>query len=243
MPNPPAAVPDEAEVVVTYENRIGWQVPAQKKGARPEIPQDEDFPVQRQPIAGRETLMAIADFGKAYPLAVATLPGLGTPEPPSIVSLLPKSAQKEGAKPVFCGFLPSSSDFELILLSEQGRIKRLARSEFTELSNRGLTAVKLKDGDRLQQVSLAKVGQQVAIATTGGRVLRFALSDSQLPVMGRNAQGTQALRLRTEEQIVGLACHNPEDELVLVSQLGYGKRLTARELRLASRGDIGTQAV
>jgi DNA gyrase subunit A len=61
--------------------------------------------------------------------------------------------------------------------------------------------------------------------------------------MGRSAQGNQALRLRYGEEIAGCVPLNSDDNLLLVSQLGYAKRLPVTALRLANLGDIGTQAL
>jgi DNA gyrase subunit A len=61
--------------------------------------------------------------------------------------------------------------------------------------------------------------------------------------MGRSAQGNPALRLRYGEQLVGCITLTADDHLLLVSQLGYAKRLPVAALRLAKLGEIGTQAL
>jgi DNA gyrase subunit A len=136
----------------------------------------------------------------------------------------------------------NSEATDLVTLTEQGKIKRLPLSEFADLTNRGVTLVKLKEDDRLRWASLTKVGEQVAIATTGGRVLRFEVNDEQLPPMGRAAQGSQATRLRKQEDLVGCVTLDPDDSLVLFSELGWAKRMPAGSVRLTNRGEIGTQA-
>lgn len=156
--------------------------------------------------------------------------------------MLPKSAQRDASKAVAHFFLADELA-DLVLLTEQGRIKRILGSELNNLTNRGLVLLKLKEQDRLQYVDFAREDREIAIATTGGRILRFAIDDEQLPIMGRSAQGNQSLRLRYGEQIAGFACLKATDHLLLISELGYGKRLPLSELRLANRGDIGTQAL
>jgi DNA gyrase subunit A len=132
---------------------------------------------------------------------------------------------------------------DLILLTRQGRIKRVPLSEFQNLTGRGLTAVKLKKGDELAFVTLAKADEQLAIATSGGRLIRFAIDDDNLPVMGRTAQGPQALRLRKQESIVGCVRIQDEGDCVLmVSAAGFAKRLPVSGIHLGARGGIGTQA-
>ncbi|MGB3559597.1 MAG: DNA gyrase C-terminal beta-propeller domain-containing protein, partial [Geitlerinemataceae cyanobacterium] len=134
-------------------------------------------------------------------------------------------------------------DRQLLLLTLQGKIKRVSLPELANITARGLTVLKLKDDDRLFYSDLTRDGEEVAIATSGGRVLRLRVNEEQLPILGRTAQGYQALRLRKQETIVGCATVNPDDDVVLVSRQGYTKRLSVNLLRLANRGEIGTQAL
>ena len=214
------------------------------------LEKNEDFIVTATQTKTDRNLVVLIPSGKAYPLKVADIPtsggrDRGTP----IVSLLSPSAAKESAGRTFSELtvthfvLPeNSAATDLVTLTQQGKIKRLQLSEFADLTNRGVTVVKLKEDDRLRWASLTKVGEQVVIATTGGRVLRFEVNDEQLPPMGRTAQGSQATRLRKQEELVGCVTVNPDDSLVLFSELGWAKRMPAGSVRLTNRGEIGTQA-
>lgn len=214
------------------------------------LEKNEDFIVTATPTKTDRNLVILTPSGKAYPLKVSDIPtssgrDRGTP----IVSLLSPSATKESAGRTLSELtvahfiLPENSEAtDLVTLTDQGKIKRLPLSEFADLTNRGVTLVKLKEDDRLRWASLTKVGEQVAIATSGGRVLRFEVNDEQLPPMGRAAQGSQATRLRKQEDLVGCVTLDPDDSLVLFSELGWAKRMPAGSVRLTNRGEIGTQA-
>ncbi|MEG5064033.1 DNA topoisomerase 4 subunit A [Microcoleus sp. B3-A4] len=214
------------------------------------LEKNEDFIVTANLTKTDRTLVVLTPNGKAYPLKVADIPSSsakdrGTP----IVSLLSPSATKESAGRALSEItvahfiLPENSEAaDLVTLTQQGKIKRLPMQEFADLTNRGVTVVKLKEDDRLRCASLAKVGEQVAIATSGGRVLRFEIDDEQLPPMGRAAQGSQVTRLRKQEELVGCITLDPNDSLVLFSELGWAKRMPAGSVRLTNRGEIGTQA-
>ena len=214
------------------------------------LEKNEDFIVTAKLTKTDRTVVVLTPNGKAYPLKVADIPTIngkdrGTP----IVSLLSPSATKESAGSALSEItvahfiLPENSEAaDLVTLTQQGKIKRLPMQEFADLTNRGVTVVKLKEDDRLRCASLGKVGEQVAIATSGGRVLRFDIDDEQLPPMGRTAQGFQVTRLRKQEQLVGCITLDPDDSLVLFSELGWAKRMPAGSVRLTNRGEIGTQA-
>ncbi len=104
-----------------------------------------------------------------------------------------------------------------------------------------MSALKLKDGDELLCAGLATVGVEIVIATSGGRLLRFHVDE--LPIASRTTLGDQALRLHKQEQLVGFVTLHPNDNLILVSQSGYGKRIPVSVLRPAHPGDIGTHAL
>jgi DNA gyrase subunit A len=216
-PQPP---PEDGILVMTYQGDIYWRYPQINRVNTPSSP---DFPIYQETIRKREQLIVITNQGKAYAIAAQDIP----PQESKVqgLTLLPKSAQRD-SETIIKGFMMPEPQkrLELILLSQNGRIKRLPIAELTNLSSRGLSVMKLKDQDVLSYVAWAKEGQQVAIATTGGRVLRFIIDD-QLPIMGRNTAGNPALRLRYDEKLVGCVILNEEDNLLLISQQGYGKRL------------------
>ena len=233
--------PEDAVIALSYHGYISWQSAAVVNKIPSSLKPGEDCLIYRQKIAQRQQLVIITDTGKAYPLAIADLPEPAKARP--ILSLLPNSAQRDSESVVAYFFLPEGQKCpDLLLLTTQGRIKRLSLRELNNLTNRGLALIKLKAGDRLGYVRLISEGEEAAIATNSGRVLRFQIDEQQLPIMGRSAQGSQALRLRYHEQIVGCVSANSSQDLLLISQLGYGKSIPIRTLRLAHLGDLGNVA-
>ena len=193
-----------------------------------------------------QELLVLTRSGKAYSIQVGDIPmstgrnARGTP----LVTLLPNGAQGDPETINAQLILPENvEELSLVLLTKQGRIKRMPLPEFASLTSRGLTALKLKDDDELLYACPARIGQQVVLATSGGRLLRFEVDDEQLPLMGRTAQGNQAIRLRKQELLVGCAIAEPESQLLLISAQGYAKRMLVDKLRLANRGEIGIQAI
>jgi DNA gyrase subunit A len=211
----------------------------------------EDFGVQTQYTTTQETLVVMTRNGKAYPVKVSEIPqasgrplagnskrSRGTP----LVTLLPASAQGEPDSIAGSFILPESLDDQfLLLLTQQGRIKRLALTEFVDLTGRGLTALKLKEDDQVQLASLTQVGEQVVLATSSGRVLRFEVNDLQVPIATRTSQGSPGMRVGKKEKIVGWAIALLEDTFLMVSEQGYIKQMAIRSLRRANPGELGTQ--
>jgi DNA gyrase subunit A len=218
---------------------------ARKQKADSGMP-DNDLVIQSQITKTEENLVVMTDGGKVYPVKVGDIPptngrARGTP----LISLLPNAAASSPESLVTQFLLPNEPETaQLLIVTKLGRIKRLSMTDLVDLTSRGLTVIKLKDDDQLLSAQIAQTGQDVVLATAGGRLLRFKVNDEQLPIMGRTAVGLQALRLRKQEQLVsGVTVSNSDANLLLVSQLGYAKRMPVSALRRANRGDIGTQAL
>ena len=135
--------------------------------------------------------------------------------------------------------LPKQPGCSLGLLSTDGRFKRLPLEEFLELSGRAATILKLKEGVELQRVVACREDEELVVASSTGRMLRLAINETTLPVMGRMAQGPTLMRLLPGERVVGAASGPASGNVVLASRLGQLKRLALESLRLCQRGDLG----
>ncbi|MBP0018739.1 MAG: DNA topoisomerase 4 subunit A [Cyanobacteria bacterium SBLK] len=233
-------IPDDAVLEVTRKGGVCWQSPPEKlKAAK----KPEDLPLCREAIAGREQLITVTDSGKAYPVIVGDIPESGGKALP-LIKYLPGSVKNKREAIFSCFFAPKDLNKHfLVLLTQNGRIKRLAGAEVEGLTNRGSVLIKFKEDDRLNYVGWATEGDEMAIATSAGRVLRFSIDDEQVPVMGRNTLGNQATRVRVKEEIIGGIALPSDRNLLLVTQQGYAKRIPLNLIRQANRGDIGTQVM
>ncbi len=232
----PQIPPADAELAVTLSGEVYWISSTQ------ESTETENDPVIYQtPIHQQEEIIVVSDRGKAYPILIKEIPPVTIARLP-LLELLSKTAQRDAEKIVGQFFLPeSNTNQDLLLMSQNGRLKRLNLNEFSELTNRGLGLIKLKEEDRIQSVHLIQSEEDLILATSSGRLLRFSLEN--IPPMGRNAQGNPALRLRFGESLVGCLSVNSRDRVLLMTQLGYGKAFPIESLRLGSLGDIGTTAM
>ncbi|HEY9888082.1 MAG TPA: DNA topoisomerase (ATP-hydrolyzing), partial [Candidatus Obscuribacterales bacterium] len=218
---------------------------ARQSDPSPDFQEAEDVPLHLAAANTSQELLVLTRDGKAFTLTVGDLPATqrqskGVP----LVNLLPPAAGTEAAAiATHLVLSPDALTHDLIMLTHQGRIKRVPLSEFQNLTGRGLTAMKLKADDELAFITWAKADEELAIATSGGRLIRFAIDDENLPVLGRTAQGPQALRLRKQEHIVGcVRIQSNNDCVLMVSAAGFAKRLPIAAIHGGARGGIGTQA-
>lgn len=242
--NPLLEAPSE-EVVLEFTHR-GYvrRQPSARKARADNGTSDNDTVIQTVLTDTAKELLVLTSGGKIYPVNVADIPptngrsARGTP----LITLLSNSAQGAQEAVINRFVLPEHPEnSEMVLLTKQGRIKRFSLTELTNLTRRGITILKLKDGDELLSTQFTKAGEHLVLASSGGRVLKFEVNDHQLPVMGRTAMGLQGLRVRQQEEMVGFVTSSTKENLLLVTQLGYAKRMPVSALRSANRGDIGTQ--
>ncbi|WP_019505270.1 DNA topoisomerase (ATP-hydrolyzing) subunit A [Pleurocapsa sp. PCC 7319] len=235
----------QATLKVTNSGCIYWQNPVSDKTATKSTPnKGQDFLVKEESIGDRDKLIVVTDSGKAYPVPVEEVPSSLESTELKAVELLSSAAQRDANGTVAHFFLPKNyHNLDLVFLTEKGIIKRLESTELDALGNRGLVLVKLKEKDILKYFCFTEKKHEMVIATTGGRILRLPVNDAQIPIMGRNAQGNRVMRLRLKESLVGCCAVKPNDSIAVISQLGFGKRISVGSLRLANRGDIGTQAI
>ncbi|NEO51632.1 MAG: DNA topoisomerase 4 subunit A [Okeania sp. SIO3B5] len=258
-----AAPPPTEEVVIEFTHRGYVRRLAAKEFEKHQIDKksniitenNDDFTINIIEATTDKTLVVLTRTGKAYPLKVNDIPSgsnrsttrheyKGVP----LVTLLSPSATKEMTDArqefIIAQFVlqEAEENKDLIMLTQNGKIKRLPLSDLSDITNRGITVIKLKEDDELRYSNLAQVGEQVVLATSGGRLLRLEIDEEQLPLMGRTAQGSQATRLRKQEELVGCVTLDGESNLFLVSEQGYGKRIAIGSLRVANRGGIGQNA-
>ncbi|GCA94925.1 DNA gyrase/topoisomerase IV subunit A [Microcystis aeruginosa] len=232
----PQEPPENAILLLDAEDKISWTTPEERAP-------DRGLIIYQQAIEKRENFLVILDNAKAYPIATREVPPKDN-QPVLISSLLTKTAQKDSEAVLNQFFLtePQKSQ-ELLLLSQQGRIKRLHIDELEGVGSRGLSLMKLKEDDRLYGAVFTHEGLDLVIATSSGRVLRYPVREELLPMMGKSAQGLAILRLRYGEHLAGCVSLPHRQNLLLISGLGYGKRLAIENLRLSQLGDLGSPAL
>ncbi|MEH1840221.1 MAG: DNA gyrase subunit A [Nostoc sp.] len=237
---------EEAVLEFTQRGYVRRTQPSGKKSKGENGLHDNDFIIQTVLTDTEKDLLILTGGGKVYPVKVGEIPPTTgrSPRGKPLITMLSNTAQGAQEAVVSRFLLPENFETkQMILLTKQGRIKRLSLGEFTNLTRRGITILKLKDDDELSFTQFTKPGDHLILASSGGRLLRFAVNDEQLPIMGRAAMGLQAFRLLRNQEMVGCVTVGKDDQLLLVTQEGYAKRMAASQLRAANRGDLGTQAL
>lgn len=243
-----ASQQDEAIVLeITHRGYIRrWSPRTFQRQATPELvtqfEEFEDFAYQCHTATLQQAVLVLTRTAKAFTFKLDQVAPTTrrNPKGTPLITLLPDEIQTDPAEILTSILLPEQlSGQDLVTLTQQGRIKRQPLQEFQNLTSRGLSLMKLKDEDELKLAVPTPLSNYLVLATSKGRLLRFALNDEQLPCMGRSAQGVMALRLRKQESVIGCVSVSLSDEILLVSDRGYFKRIPVNLLPEGNRGDLG----
>nr|YP_009530657.1 DNA gyrase subunit A [Paulinella micropora]AXY63346.1 DNA gyrase subunit A [Paulinella micropora] len=160
-------------------------------------------------------------------------------QPHSIANFLPHSLREGQVIQIVP--LPSYTkpNLSLGLLSSDGHFKRLPLEVFRDLSGRATTVFKLKQGVNLLRVIACLENQELILASSMGRLLRFKLQKGILPLVKRTAKGTLLLKLLPGESIAGATCIEDQSSLILATAKGQIKRLSCSSLKVTERGHLG----
>ncbi|MFN5539937.1 MAG: DNA gyrase subunit A [Candidatus Melainabacteria bacterium] len=136
---------------------------------------------------------------------------------------------------------PTDEGESLIMLTRQGTIKKTIAASFGHIRRSGIIAIGLDETDELGWVKLSIPNYHIVIATYEGMVIRYA--ETELRALGRTAAGVKAINLRKGDRIVSCGTFNPAEEdntfMLLVTDDGYGKRVSVSEFRDQKRGGTG----
>jgi DNA gyrase subunit A len=136
-------------------------------------------------------------------------------------------------------------DFEqaeyVTLLTRRGKIKRVQLSEFNDVRPSGIIAMNLGPGDELRWARLTAGKDDFLIVTAGGKACRF--TEHAVRAMGRSAAGVMAIRLAEEDCIAAFDVVEPNGELLVVSEHGFGKRSPMSEFPVHGRNSQGVWAL
>ncbi len=130
----------------------------------------------------------------------------------------------------------------LFFVTKKGIVKRTRVSAFKNIRVNGIIAVGLKQGDELFNVRVTDGTCHVILGGSNGKAIRF--EETNVRSMGRSASGVIGMRLNKDEEIVGITfVKTGEEQILVVTEKGYGKRSLASEYRLQQRGGKGVKAL
>lgn len=201
---------------------------------------EDDFVEKLISMTTHDYLMFFTNKGKVYRTKGYEVPlysrqSKGIP----IVNLLP--FEKEEEVTAMLKIEQNEKSKYIIFCTKNGLIKRTNISEFENIRNSGKIAITLKETDELISVKKTTGENEIVIASSNGRMIRF--NENEIRIMGRTATGVKGIELEDNNICVGCEIANPGQEILVVTSNGYGKRTNIDEYRMTHRGSKGVRAL
>ncbi|SQF10165.1 DNA gyrase subunit A [Streptococcus pyogenes] len=237
---------EEEDVLITLSNK-GYikrlaqdEFRAQKRGGRGVQGtgvNNDDFVRELVSTSIHDTLLFFTNFGRVYRLKAYEIPEYGrTAKGLPIVNLL-KLEDGETIQTIINARKEETAGKSFFFTTKQGIVKRTEVSEFNNIRQNGLRALKLKEGDQLINVLLTSGQDDIIIGTHSGYSVRF--NEASIRNMGRSATGVRGVKLREDDRVVGASRIQDNQEVLVITENGFGKRTSATDYPTKGRGGKG----
>ena len=200
---------------------------------------EEDFVEHLINATSHDYILMFTNRGKVYRIKGYEIPeysrqSKGLP----IINLLSLDKDEK-----VTSLLKISNDDEykcLVFATKSGLIKRTDISEFDSIRTNGKKFITLKDDDELVSVKKTTGNDEILMASSNGRMVRF--NESAVRIMGRSASGVRGINL-DGGILVGMEIVEPNEYVLVITEKGYGKKTPVDEYRITNRGGKGVKTV
>ena len=200
---------------------------------------EEDFVEHLINATSHDYILMFTNMGKVYRIKGYEIPeysrqSKGLP----IINLLSLDKDEK-----VTSLLKISNDDEykcLVFATKNGLIKRTDISEFDSIRTNGKKFITLKDNDELVSVKKTTGNDEILMASSNGRMVRF--NESAVRIMGRGASGVRGINL-DGGILVGMEIVEPNEYVLVITERGYGKKTPVDEYRITNRGGKGVKTV
>ncbi|WP_190808371.1 DNA gyrase subunit A [Flagellimonas sp. S3867] len=131
----------------------------------------------------------------------------------------------------------------VIMATKKGTVKKTSLEQYSRPRQNGINAITIREEDELLEAKLTTGTSQIFLGLKSGKAIRF--EEGKTRPMGRNASGVRGISLANDkDEVIGMvSVHNFEDDILVVSENGYGKRSTIDDYRVTNRGGKGVKTI
>ncbi|MBN2667770.1 MAG: DNA gyrase subunit A [Bacteroidales bacterium] len=217
------------------------------KGFKGSATRDEDFIEYMFSATMHNTMLLFTEKGKAFWLPVYQIPeGTRTSKGRAIQNIL--RIEPDDNVKAFINLTGKLTDEEyinnhfIILGTKRGIIKKTSLEAYSRPRQNGVNAITIKDGDMLLEAKLTDGTTDIMFAAREGKAVRF--NEADIRPIGRTAAGVRAIRIDDKDEVIGMICVDAEKENILVvSENGFGKQSSIEDYRITNRGGKGVKTI
>ncbi|MCC2544851.1 DNA gyrase subunit A [Hymenobacter sp. BT175] len=217
-------------------------------GARGAATKQDDFTEHLFVATTHEYLLFFTELGRVFWLKVYEVPEGGKNAKGRPIQNIIEIPREDSVRSVLNVRGLRDPDYlentYLMFCTEQGTVKKTPLEAYSRPRTAGINAITINEGDRLLDVLLTSGNSEIVVALRSGRAVRFP--EDKVRSMGRNAAGVRGITLAgPDDRVVGMVCVSDAEtqELLVVSENGYGKRSSLDEYRITNRGGKGVRAM
>ena len=211
------------------------------KGKRGMTTKDKDVIDQLVSASTHDWLLFFTNRGRVFRLKAYEVPAAGLQaKGVAAVNLLQLQPEEKITSIIKLEQNSSDKDF-LFMATVKGTVKKTALKDFANIRTNGLNAINLDDGDELRWIQKTDGLSDICVSTSAGQAVRF--NEKDVRAMGRAARGVRGVRLRPDDNVVGMDVATEADQkLLVISAKGYGKSTKVANFEVKHRGGIGVKA-
>ncbi|KQC29399.1 DNA gyrase subunit A [Flagellimonas eckloniae] len=216
-------------------------------GQKASSTRNEDFLEHLFVGTNHQYMLFFTQKGKCFWMRVYEIPeGSRTSKGRAIQNLI-NIDQQDKVKAFICTQDLKDEDYVnghyVIMATKKGTVKKTSLEQYSRPRQNGINAITIKDDDELLEAKLTTGTSQIFLGLKSGKAIRF--EEGKTRPMGRNASGVRGIRLANDDdEVIGMvSVHNFEDNILVVSENGYGKRSTIDDYRVTNRGGKGVKTI
>jgi DNA gyrase subunit A len=201
---------------------------------------NEDYIIDLFMTTSHHYLTFFTNTGRAYKLKAYEIPEAGrTSRGTAIINLLQLQPGESITAVIPIDTKRISENDYLFMATKKGIVKKTAIEEYANIRKTGIQAITLRDEDELIEVKVTDNTKDIILVTKLGQCIRFKETDVR--PTGRSSMGVIGMNLLDEDEVVGMQLNTQGDALLIVSELGLGKRTMMDEFAVQHRGGKGVK--
>jgi len=205
---------------------------------------DDDIVDQMLNMSTHDDLMFFTNFGKVYRLKGYNIPEFGrTAKGIPVVNLLNLDKDEYVRSMISLNKKLFETDHHpeyIFFATKLGVVKRVAIKEFESIRQSGKIALTLRDGDELVSVKMTSGNDEILIAASNGKLVRF--NEQNVREMGRTAAGVRGINVDGSE-VIGMTTNKEGQYILVVTSKGFGKMSDIEQYRVSQRGGKGVKTL
>jgi DNA gyrase subunit A len=216
-------------------------------GSKGSTTRDEDFIEHIYPASMHNTMLFFTKLGRCFWLKVYEIPeGSKNSKGRAIQNLLqidPKDTVKAFIRVKKLNDEDFTNSHYIMMGTRKGVIKKSILADYSRPRQSGVIAISIREDDELIQARLTKGDNDILMATRSGRAIRF--NEANVRSIGRKGLGVRGITLDSAaDEVVGMVCVKAQnDDILVVSEKGFGKRSALEDYRITNRGGKGVKTM